>query len=404
MDDAWIRTAQAELARQGLAGWLIYDFRGSNRFAARFLDLDDQLLSRRLFALVPVHGRPILLVSVLEAGSLRADGFEVRAYAGRASLEDQLRRLLPDGPVAMEVSARADLPYVSVVDAGTVELLRDLGADVVSSAEVLQAFAAWTPWQAQRHRAAAQAVMEVLDEAWAYLRGATQRGDEVRETDVQAVIARGFERRGLVSDHGAIVGFGPHGGDPHYVPRPGQDRALAPGDPILIDLFARYPEDGAPYADVTWMGVHGEPDPAFVRAFEAVVAARDVAVDLVREAWRSGRTLQGREVDRAVRDHLTAAGYGDAFVHRTGHSLGWRHTHGDAVHLDDFETRDVRELRVGVGVTVEPGVYLPAFGVRSELDLYLSEDGPEVTTGEQRELVRLPLGPAHDGAAASPRP
>jgi Xaa-Pro aminopeptidase len=402
MDDAWIRTAQAELARQGLAGWLIYDFRGSNPFAARFLELGGHLLSRRLFALVPVEGRPILLLSVLEAGSVRADGFEVRAYAGRASLEQQLRRLLPGGPVAMEVSPRADLPYVSVVDAGTVELLRELGAEVVSSAELLQAFAAWTPWQIERHRVAARGVMEVLDEAWAFLRSATERGDEVRETDVQAVIADGFERRGLVSDHGAIVGFGPHGGDPHYLPRPGEDRALTPGDPILIDLFARSPEDGAPYADVTWMGVYGEADPAFARAFEAVVAARDRAVELVREAWRAGRTLQGREVDRAVRDQLTDAGYGDAFLHRTGHSLGWRHTHGDAVHLDDFETRDVRELRAGVGVTIEPGVYLPAFGVRSELDLVLTEDGPEVTTGEQRELVRIAPGPS--GQAASARP
>lgn len=404
MDDARIHTVQAELARQGLAGWLIYDFRGSNPFAADVLDLDGQLLSRRLFALVPVQGRPIVLVSVLEAGSLRAEGCEVRAYAGRASLEEELRRLLPTGPVAMEVSPRADLPYVSVVDAGTVELLRDLGATIVSSAELLQAFAAWTPWQLERHRAAARSVMEVLGEAWDHLRSVTARGDEVRETDVQALIAQGFERRGLISDHGAIVGFGSHGGDPHYVPRPGHDRALAPGDPILIDLFARFPEEGAPYADVTWMGVYGEPDPAFVRAFDAVVSARQVAVDLVREAWREGRTLQGREVDRAVRDHLTEAGYGEAFVHRTGHSLGWRHTHGDAVHLDDFETRDVRELRVGVGVTVEPGVYLPTFGVRSELDLYLGEDGPEVTTGEQRELVRIPEGPSRAGAAARLEP
>ena len=164
---------------------------------------------------------------------------------------------------------------------------------------------------------------------------------------------------------------------------------------MLIDLFARLDVPGAPYGDVTWMGVYGEPAPAFLRAFDAVVAARETGVRTIRDAWREGRTLQGREVDRVVRDQLDAAGYAGAFVHRTGHSLGSRHTHGEAVHLDDFETRDTRTLRAGIGLTIEPGVYLPGFGVRSELDLVLGEDGPEVTTGEQSELVRIPLGPHH---------
>ena len=386
----WLATARTALREQGLAAWWIYDFRGSNPFAARFLPLGDAILSRRIVASIPVEGPPVLLVSVLEAGSLRAPGFEIRSYAGRDALEAELRRLLPDGPIAMETSPRAALPYVSVVDAGTVEWLRDLGAEIVSSAELLQAFAAWTPWQLQRHRSAARGVMEVLAEAWEHIAAVAAAGDEVRESDVQAVIGRAFERRGLVSDHGAIVGFGPHAGDPHYLPRAGEDAVLQPGDPILIDLFARHPEQDAPYADVTWMGVYGDPDPAFVRAFEAVVEARDTGVRVVRDAWRDGRELRGCDVDRAVRDVLVRAGYGDAFVHRTGHSLGSRHTHGDAVHLDDFETQDVRTLRRGVGVTVEPGVYLPTFGVRSELDLYMGDDGPEVTTGEQFELVRIP--------------
>jgi Xaa-Pro aminopeptidase len=394
---AWIVTARAELARQGLAGWLLYDFRGSNPFAARFLDLGDTLLSRRVFALVPTEGPPVLLVSVLEAGSLRAPGFEVRSYASRASLEARLRELLPDGPVAMEVSPRADLPYVSAVDAGTVQLIASLGGEVVSSAELLQAFAAWSETQIADHREAARGVMAVLEEAFAFLRERTAAGREVRETDVQDVIAAGFDRRGLVYDHRAIVGFAANAGDPHYVPRRGEDRALAPGDPVLIDLFARKDAPGAPYGDVTWMGVYGDPDPAFARAFEAVVAARELGVRTIREAWAEGRRPQGREVDRAVRDLLSEAGYGEAFVHRTGHSLGWRHTHGDAVHLDDFETRDTRTLRPGIGLTVEPGVYLAELGVRSELDLVLHEDGPEVTTGQQRELVRIPLGPHHGG-------
>lgn len=392
----WLPNAQAFLRDHDIDAWLIYDFRGSNPFAARFLDFGHPILSRRIFASIPARGTPVLLVSVLEAGSIQAPGFEVRAYSDRISLETELRRMLPAGPIAMEFSPRAALPYVSVVDAGTVELLRDLGAEIVSSAELLQTFAAWTPWQLEQHRAAADAVMEVLGEAWEFIATITASGQTIRETEVQSHIAEGFDRRGMIYVHRAIVGFGPNGGDPHYVPRAGGDRALEPGDPILIDLFARGASDGAPYADVTWMGVYGDPDPAFERAFEAVRDARNLGVQVVREAWADGRELQGFEVDRAVRDSLTAAGYGDAFVHRTGHSLGWRHTHGEAVHLDDFETRDVRTLRPGIGVTVEPGVYLPDFGVRSELDLFMSESGPEVTTGEQDELVRIPLGPAVD--------
>lgn len=388
---AWLATARTALREQGLAAWWIYDFRGSNPFAARFLSLGDAILSRRIVASIPVEGPPVLLVSVLEAGSIRAPGFEIRSYAGRDDLEAELRRLLPDGKIAMETSPRAALPYVSVVDAGTIEWLRELGAEIVSSAELLQSFAAWTPWQVERHRSAAEAVMQVLAEAWEHIGAVAESGGEVRETEVQAVIARSFDRRGLVYDHGAIVGFGPHAGDPHYVPRAGEDERLRPGDPILIDLFARFPEPDAPYADVTWMGVHGDPDPAFVRAFEAVVEARDTGVRVVREAWGEGTELRGCDVDRAVREVLVRAGYGDAFVHRTGHSLGSRHTHGDAVHLDDFETKDVRTLRRGIGVTIEPGVYLPDFGVRSELDLYMSDDGPVVTTGEQFELVRIPV-------------
>lgn len=395
MDRSWIRTAQEELRRQRIDAWLIYDFRGSNPFAARFLDLSSSILSRRVFAKIPVDGRPVLLVSVLEAGSLEADGFEIRSYAGRDSLEKELRALLPDGPVAMEYSPAGDLPYVSVVDAGTIELVRALGGQPVSSAELLQAFAAWTPHQIARHREAASAVMEVAAEAFEQIRTRTGAGVEVREGEVQQSIARSFDERGLVYDHRAIVGFGPNAGDPHYQPRPGADRALVPGDVILVDLFARVPEEGAPYGDVTWMGVYGAPSAAIVHAFEAVTVARELGVQAIRDAWTDGRRPHGREIDRVVRDYLDSAGYGAAFVHRTGHSLGWRNTHGEAVHLDDFETRDVRTLRPGIGLTVEPGVYLPEFGVRSELNLILGEDGPEVTTGEQRELERIPLGPHH---------
>ncbi|MDZ7799871.1 MAG: M24 family metallopeptidase [Trueperaceae bacterium] len=389
-----IATAQAELEREGLAAWLVFDFRGSNRFAARFLPAG-ALLSRRVFLLIPREGRPVMLAGALETGSLRMPEAEIRGYASRDSLVEALRALLPDGPVAMEVSPNGDVPYVSVVDAGTVDLLRGLGAEIVSSAELLQGFATWDEAQVRAHREAARGTMEVLDEAWDALRSRAREGREVRESEIQGVVAAGFDARGLVYDHKAIVGFGPNAGNPHYLPVAGQDRALTPGDAILVDLFARLPAEGAPYADVTWMGTYGPASDAFEHAFRAVAEARDVGVRTLREAHAAGRRLQGREVDRAVRDHLSASGYADAFVHRTGHSLGSRHTHGDAAHFDDFETRDTRTVRPGMGFTIEPGVYLPDFGVRSELDVLLRDDGLEVTTGVQAEPVRVPLGPRH---------
>ena len=391
----WIRTASDELTRQGLAGWLLYDFRGSNPLVEPFLAFPGSMLSRRVFAFVPREGEPTLLVGAIEAGSLEAEPFRVRTYTGHASLREALADLIPDGPLAMEVSPGGDVPYVSTVDAGTVQMLESLGADIVSSADLLQAFAAWTPEQIDAHRRAAREVMEALDLAFTYLHTRTAAGEEVRETQVQRIITESFDGAGLVYDHPPIIGFGPHSGDPHYAPREGRDRALTPGDPILIDLFARRDLPGAPYADVTWMGVYGEPSEAFEEVFEVVTGAREVGLRAIRDAWDEGRRPEGREIDRAVRDHVTAAGHGDAFVHRTGHSLGSRHTHGDAVHLDDFETRDTRTLLPGIGVTIEPGVYLPAFGVRSEMDVLITEDGPEVTTGEQTELVRVALGPHH---------
>ncbi len=391
MTDATLARMRDELHRADLDAWLLYDFRGTNPVAGRLLDLDAGLLSRRIFALVPREGPPRLLVSRLEVGSLRAPGFDVRAYGGRAELERELRALLPEGGrVAMEFSPRADLPYVSHVDAGTVQLLEALlaetGGSLHGSANLLQAFAAWTPAQVAAHREAADAVMEVLEGAWARIDARLAAGETVRETEVQAHVADAFDARGFTYAHRAIVAFGPHGGDPHYVPRAGEDRALAPGDPVLIDLFARRPEVGAPYADVTWMGVYGAPDPAFAAAWEAVRDAREVGVATLEAAFAAGRAIQGWEVDRAVRTHLADAGYAEAFVHRTGHSLGSEHTHGDAVHFDDFETFDTREVRPDLGLTIEPGVYLPAFGVRSELDVLITDAGVEVTTGRQADL------------------
>ncbi|CAN5880662.1 M24 family metallopeptidase [soil metagenome] len=387
----WIETAQTELRKQNLAGWLLYDFRGSNPVAKRFLELGGGLLSRRVFLYVPATGTPTLLLHAIERGSLPELPFEVRAYSSRQSLEQELARLLPQAKVALEYSPNNDIPYVSHVDAGTVDLLRSLGVEVVSSADLLQAFSALTPEQLAAHLTAAEHVVQAKDIAFEFLALQTQMGTTIRETTLQKVITDYFDAQGLLYDHPPIVGFGPHAGDPHYAPQTGTDAELKPGDAVLIDLWAKLPEKSAPYADITWMGCYGEPSEELQIVWETVRDARDLAVATIRKVYDEGRHPQGREIDRATRDFITDKGYGDAFIHRTGHSLGTEHTHGEAVHLDDFETRDTRELRPGVAVTVEPGVYLESFGVRSEINLVLEERGPWVTTEEQRDLVVVPV-------------
>lgn len=390
---------QRELARVGLDGWLVYDFRGSNPVARPILDplLEGNLASRRVFLMIPAVGQPTMLVHAIEFGTLRPDlssamGVTARRYSSTQSLDDELRRLLTGmAKVAMEYSPGGDNPYVGTVDAGTVERVRSLGVDVVSSGDVAQVLELWTDEQLDQHLLAAAAVMTAKDEALAYITERRAAGSEVRETQVQQVIAGSFERAGFMYDHAATVGFAAHAGDPHYSPIAGvRDATLASGDVVLLDLWCKVPQPRAPYADITWMAVIGEPSPAVQRAFEVVSAARDAAFRAVAESYERDRWPTGAEVDRAARAVVIEAGLGDAFTHRTGHSLGVKTAHGLAAHLDGFETNDLRLLRPGLGFTIEPGVYLPDFGVRSEINVYIDADGPRATTDLQAALDVIP--------------
>ncbi len=390
----WLDDVQADLRRQHLDGWLIYDFRGSNPVARPVLDplLEGNLASRRVFLMVPAEGKPTLLVHAIEEKSLLPGlPVSVRSYASRADLDAELGALLTGrSKIAMEYSPGGDNPYVGTVDAGTIERVRGLGVDVVSSGDVAQVLELWTPERLEDHLTAADVVMEAKDAAFAFLRSRFRDGAEVRESEVQRLIMEVFEGAGLETEHAPNVSFGAHAGDPHYHPIAGvRDAVLQPGDVVLIDLFAKVARPDAPYADVTWMGVAGEPTPELASAFAAVRDARDAAFRVIADAYAAGRWPEGAEADRAARAVLVAAGRGDAFTHRTGHSLGARSTHGVAAHLDDFETADHRLLRPGLGVTIEPGVYYPHYGVRSEIDVVLADDGPHATTDLQAELERL---------------
>ena len=386
----WVATAQSELRRLELPGWLIYDFRGLNRIARNFLHLGPGMLSRRVFLFVPASGRPVLLVHAIEKGSLSPDlPFEVRAYSSHGSLKSELAAILPAGPVAMEYSPDCGIPYLSFVDAGTVELLRGLGVEPVSSGDLLQVFSTWTPEQTAAHKEAVAHCLTIKDRAFAWIDEQLRAGREVREAQVQDVIAAYFDEHGLLRDHEAIVGFAGNASDPHYAPVHGSDRKLERGDAILIDLWCKLPGESSPYADITWCGSWGEPDPEHARIFEVIATARDLGVKFMRDSVAAGEYPRGCDIDDVVRGHIAAHGFGDWFTHRTGHSIGLDATHGSAAHLDNFETHDTRRILPGVAVTIEPGIYMPRHGVRTEINVLMSEDGPEVTTDLQFELIRV---------------
>lgn len=388
----WLETARAELNRLELPGWLIYDFRGLNRIAGRFLRLGPGMLTRRVFLFVPAQGRPTLLVHAIERGSLPADlPVDVRSYSSHGSLRSELQQLLPQGRVALEYSPENAIPYLSFVDGGTLELLRSLGVEPVSSGELLQAFSAWDDAQAEAHRQAARHLLTAKDEAFAWIDARLRAGNEVREAQVQDVISAYFDAHGLEYGHAAIVGFADNASDPHYAPQHGSDRALARGDCILIDLFCKLPGENNPYADITWCGSYGEPAAEHARLFEVAVTARDLGVKFIRDSVARGEYPRGCDVDDVVRGHIEAHGYGAHFTHRTGHSIGLSAPHGEAAHLDNFETHDTRRLLPGLAVTIEPGIYPGPYGVRTEINLLMRETGPEVTTEKQYELIRVGL-------------
>ena len=378
------------LGTLGADGWLLYDFHGINPSATRVLGIHG-MGTRRFFVLLPRAGKPVAIAHRIELASFEGFPGEVRPYAAWSELHGQLRALVAGKTVAMEVSPSDAVPYLDRVPHGVVQLLEGFGARVVSSGALITRFAArWSASELTGHRRAAEALREIAHDAlrWAGSELARGGGAEVRETTVQARVMASFARAGLVTDHPPIVGFQANAANPHYEPKPGADRVLAAGDLLLLDLWAGVAL-GTVFADQTWMGFAGREPGEDVRGAWCVVRdARDAAVALLRERWSKKEPVTGAALDDAARGVIRAAGFGDYFVHRTGHSID-RDLHGSGPHLDNFETADERTLITGVGFSVEPGVYLTGrFGIRSEINVYLAESGPEVTPKQpQQELL-----------------
>jgi len=389
-----IAAIQAALTADGIDGWLLYDFRGLNPIAAGVAHVNEHgghLATRRWYYLIPASGEPRGLVHAIEKNCLAHLPGSTERYAGRQQLEDGLERMLAGiRRVAMEYSPACAIPYVARVDAGTVELVRQAGAEVVSSGDLVQRFS--TVWDAEAlatHRQASEKLYRVKDRAFDAISRRLHDSTPTSEYDVQQLMAGWFREEGLISDSDPMVSAAANAGNPHYLPTEAVHRSIKPDDIVLLDLWGKLDAPGAVFADITWMGYAGRSVPErFARAFEAIRAARDAAVDLVQQSTRTGRELRGWEVDRAAMTVLRDAGYADNILHRTGHSLGTS-VHGNGVNMDDYETHDDRRLLAGSGFTIEPGVYFDDFGVRTEINMVVAPRDASVTGPRQTEIVAL---------------
>ena len=372
---------QAALRDAGLSGWLFFDHHSRDPLAYRVLQFEPpRMVTRRWFYLIPAEGEPRKLVHAIESGMLDALPGEKAVYSGWAKLDEALRALLAgQKKIAMQYSPGAAIFIVSNVDAGTIEQIRSLGVDIASSADLLQQFEArWTPRQLASHIEAGHRVDAVRRAAFQFIKPG------LVEFDLKTFILEAFQREGLFTDHGPIVAVNAHASDPHYEPMATGSAPIREGDVVLIDLWAKLKQPGAVYYDVTWMGYWGVSVPARVQqVFEVVRDARKAASSFAKAG------ICGYEVDDSCRGYIRAKGFADYFVHRTGHSIG-EDVHGVGANMDNLETHDVRRLIPSTCFSIEPGVYLPEFGIRSEVNVFIQADGTPLVTGEQQEeLVRI---------------
>lgn len=387
---------QQSLRDFGLDGWLLYDFRGSNILARRVLDLESRPAgSRRFFYMIPASGQPTRLVHRIEPAALDHLPGDKIVYLTWQELEAGIARLVAgQRKLAMEYAPRVSNPYVSKVDGGVIETVRAAGVEIASSGDLIQQFeATWDDEQWAMHLAAEQCTTSAYEVAWSLIADRVREGWTVRETDVQAAIMDHFERHGMTTYSPPIVGVGPHSGDPHYEPVRGSDSEINAGDFVLIDLWCKLDKPRAVYSDLTRVGYVGETVPdEYEQIFSIVARARDAAIACVREAYSAGRPLRGHEVDDACRKVIVEAGYGASFIHRTGHNIG-QEVHGNGANMDNLETHEERLVLRRTCFSIEPGIYLPAFGIRSEVNVFIDAAGQvHVTGGLQQQVVPILAG------------
>jgi len=384
---------QAALREHNIDAWLLYDFRHMNPIANRVAGIaEDRHTTRRWFGLVPAEGEPRWLHSAIEAHVFEGLPGTKTAFVGWRDLEQTLGEMLAGrGKVAMEYSPGNAIPYVARVDAGTVEMVRAMGVEVVSSADLVQYFEArWGEAGRASHERAGRHLGEIAQLAHAWVRAAVQGGGTIQEAELQGRMVAEYERRGLVTNGPPIVARNAHAGNPHFEGTPENSQPIGEGDVLLTDLWAKEKGEDAVYSDITWMAFVGKAIPDDVQnVWNVVMGARDAGIRKVEEACARGESVRGADVDDATRAVVRAAGLERYFIHRTGHSIGLE-THGNGANIDNLETRDERVLIPDTGFSIEPGVYQAKFGVRSEIDMYIDPAGrAAVSSPIQRALPAL---------------
>lgn len=387
-----IDAVQTALREDGLDGWLLYDFHGSNPIARSLAGVNGgKMTTRRWYYFVPAKGQPRALVHAIERHTLDNLPGDTQLYAGREALGTGLDALMHGvRRIAMEYSPENAIPYVGRVDAGTIEAIRRRGVEVVSSGDLVQRFVArWSDQALATHLEASQALYRVKDRAFEAIAARLRGGEPTTEHDVQQLMMGWFAEEGLITDSPPLVACMENAGNPHYVPPATGSRPISSNELVLLDLWGKRDQPGAVYADITWVGFTGARVPdEFATAFAAVAAARDAAVLLVQKAAREGSDLRGWQVDRAARTVLEQRGFGAHVLHRTGHNLGTE-VHGNGVHMDDYETHDDRRVLPGTGFTIEPGLYFDHFGVRTEINVFVGANEARVSGPSQPAIVTL---------------
>ena len=386
-----IQGMQADLLAVRVDGWLFYDFRGRDPIAQRILKLPEAMRTRRWFYFVPAKGTPRKLVHKIEAQALESLPGETFYYAGLKELEKGLSKILGRAKnIAMQYSPKNAIPYISMVDAGTIETVRGAGAKIVSSADLVQKYeACWTDEQLRTHEEAGRAIDIIVRGAFQHAAKCVREHTALTEFELKQWIQGGFDAAGLHTKEGPDVAVNAHASDPHYGPTAASAAPIRKDDLLLLDVWGKLKTPGSVYYDITWVGYLGKKVPKnYSKDFRAVKDARDKAVELIRSSAAAGNPLQGWQVDKAARAVIEKAGYGKYFFHRTGHNIG-ETVHGNGANMDGLETHDVRRLIPRTCTSIEPGIYLPEFGIRSEVNVYIDEHSARITGAVQKEILAL---------------
>ena len=389
---AEIKAIQAELRAAKIDGWLFFDHHHRDPIGGHILGLDEQaMVTRRWFYFIPSRGEPRKLVHRIEQGTLDSLGGRKILYAGWEELHKNLPKLLSGSKtIAMQYSPQNNIPYIGLVDAGTVELIRKLKKKVVSSADLVQKFeATWSPEQLESHLETGRIVDRVRSEAFQRAAAFVREGKPLTEYELQQWIYSEFRAHQLTAVDAPIVAVPPNNGSPHYEPKASGSHPIRAGDLLLLDMWAKQDRPGSVYYDITWMGFLGSRVPdTYAKLFRVLRQARDAAIAFIKEGLAEGRSIHGWEVDRAARETIRKAGYGKYFVHRTGHSIG-QEIHGNGANMDGLETRDDRKIIPHTCFSIEPGIYMPEFGLRTEVNVYVGDGEARVTGAIQDEILPL---------------